>query len=668
MVGRPRLKAGVTTSAIDLISCLVSKADRPDHPRSSERFNEDQATYAVRGAEQPDLEQGVAAIREVLRTLPRNPGVYRMHDARGDVLYVGKARALRNRVTNYTQVTKLPKRLQRMVSQTRSMTIVTTRTEAEALLLEAQLIKRYRPPYNVLLRDDKSFPFILLREDHDYPRIQKHRGARRIKGQYYGPFASAGSVTRTLNALQKLFLLRSCSDSFFENRSRPCLLYQIKRCSAPCVGRIGESDYDELVEDAKAFLAGKSTNVQGRLSGQMAIAAERQDYELAAVYRDRLRALTYIQGSQTVHAEGLGDADVFALACKAGTVSIQAFFIRGGQNWGHRAFFPAHTNDVPEGEVLSSFLVQFYEDMPPPKRILLDRDLPDRGLLEEALSARAERKVAIEQPVRGARRKLIDQARRNAEEALDRHLAETTTQGKILRDLAELFELAEPPKRIEVYDNSHIMGTNATGAMIVAGPEGFRKTNYRKFNIKRPETQPGDDFAMMREVLERRFARLEKEDPDRQSGEWPDLLLIDGGKGQLSAVCEVMEEMGVHDVPIVAVSKGPDRNAGRETFHLPGDRELTLPPNSAMLFYLQRLRDEAHRFAIGTHRAKRAKSLTTSTLDEVPGIGPNRKRALLMHFGTARAVKGAALDDLEKAPGISQAMARQLYDYFHPRG
>ena len=647
----------------------MSKADRPDHPRSSERFNEEQATYAVRGADQPDLEAGVAAIREVLKTLPRNPGVYRMQDARGDVLYVGKARALRNRVTNYTQVAKLPKRLQRMVSQTRSMTIVTTRTEAEALLLEAQLIKRFRPPYNVLLRDDKSFPFILMREDHAFPRVQKHRGARRIKGQYYGPFASAGSVTRTLNALQKLFLLRSCSDSFFENRSRPCLLYQIKRCSAPCVGRIGESDYDELVEDAKAFLAGKSTNVQGRLSGQMAAAAERQDYELAAVYRDRLRALTYIQGSQTVHAEGLGDADVFALACKAGTMSIQAFFIRGGQNWGHRAFFPAHTNEVPEAEVLSSFLVQFYEDMPPPRRILVDRTLADRELLEQALSERAGRKVAIEQPVRGARRKLMEQARRNAEEALDRRMAETTTQGKILRELAETFELAEPPKRIEVYDNSHIMGTNATGAMIVAGPEGFRKNNYRKFNIKRPETQPGDDFAMMREVLERRFARLEKDDPERQSGEWPDLVLIDGGKGQLSAVCEVMEEMGVHDVPVVGVAKGPHHGReGREVFHLPGGREITLPPNSAMLFYLQRLRDEAHRFAIGTHRAKRAKSLTTSTLDEVPGIGPNRKRALLMHFGTARAVKGAALEDLEKAPGISQAMARQLYDYFHPRG
>jgi excinuclease ABC subunit C len=548
------------------------------------------------------------------------------------------------------------------------MTIVTTRTEAEALLLEAQLIKRFRPPYNVLLRDDKSFPFILLREDHAFPRVQKHRGARRVKGQYYGPFASAGSVTRTLNALQKLFLLRSCSDSFFENRSRPCLLYQIRRCSAPCVGRISEQDYAELVKDAKAFLAGRSTGVQERLGKQMAQAAEKQDYELAAVYRDRLRALTYIQGSQTVHSEGLGDADVFALACKAGSMCIQAFFIRGGQNWGHRAFFPAHTNDVPEAEVLSSFLVQFYEDVPPPKRMLVDRELPDQALLEEALSERVGRKVGFEQPKRGRRAKLMDQARRNAEEALDRRMAETATQTKVLRELADTFELPEVPRRIEVYDNSHIMGTNATGAMIVAGPEGFRKNNYRKFNIKRSETTPGDDFAMMREVLERRFARLEKEDPERSTGEWPDLLLIDGGKGQLSAVCEMMEEAGVHDIPVVAVSKGPDRNAGRETFHMPGGRELTLPPNSALLFYLQRLRDEAHRFAIGTHRQKRAKSLTTSSLDEVPGIGPSRKRALLMHFGTARAVKGAALDDLERAPGISKTIARQVYDHFHPAG
>ncbi|MBA3666242.1 MAG: excinuclease ABC subunit UvrC [Sphingomonas sp.] len=645
----------------------MSKADRPDQPNASARFNEEAATYTVRGSGAPDIEAGVAAIRNVLKTLPVRPGVYRMQDARGDVLYVGKAKGLKSRVANYTQVARLPKRLQRMVSQTRSMTIVTTRTEAEALLLEAQLIKRFRPPYNVLLRDDKSFPFILLRDDHAFPRVQKHRGARRAKGQYYGPFASAGSVTRTLNALQKLFLLRSCSDSFFTNRSRPCLLYQIRRCSAPCVGRIGEEEYGELVADAKNFLTGKSTGVQARLGKSMSEAADKQDYELAAVFRDRLRALTYIQGSQTVHAEGLGDGDIFALACNAGQMCIQAFFIRGGQNWGHRAFFPAHTNDVPEAEVLSSFLVQFYEDVPPPRRILLDRDLPEAALIAEALSERAERKVEIDRPQRGARKKLIDQAKRNAEEALERRQAESTTQGKLLRELAETFELAEPPKRIEVYDNSHIMGANATGAMIVAGPEGFRKNQYRKFNIKSGIT-PGDDFGMMREVLERRFARLEKEDPDRSSGEWPDLLLIDGGKGQLSTVCEILENAGVHDIPVVGVAKGPDRNAGRETFHMPGGREITFPPNAPLLFYFQRLRDEAHRFAIGTHRAKRAKSLTTSTLDEVPGIGPNRKRALLMHFGTARAVKGAALDDLERAPGISKTMALQLYDYFHPHG
>jgi excinuclease ABC subunit C len=645
----------------------VSKADRPEHPRARERFNEEAATYAVRGSDAPDLDAGVKAIRNVLKTLPVRPGVYRMQDAKGDVLYVGKARALKNRVTNYTQVTKLPKRLQRMVSQTRSMTIVTTRTEAEALLLEAQLIKRFRPAYNVLLRDDKSFPFILLREDHPFPQVRKHRGARRTKGQYFGPFASAGSVTSTLNALQKLFLLRSCSDSFFANRARPCLLYQIRRCSAPCVGRIDGADYAELVADAKLFLAGKSTGVQARLGKQMAEAAEKQDFELAAVYRDRLRALTYIQGSQTVHAEGLGDGDIFALACKAGQMCIQAFFIRGGQNWGHRSFFPAHTNDVPEAEVLSGFLMQFYEEVPPPKRILVDRELPEAALIAEALSERAERKVEISRPVRGDRRKLIEQATRNAEEALDRRMAESTTQGKLLQEMSEVFELPEPPKRIEVYDNSHIMGTNATGAMIVAGPEGFRKNSYRKFNIKSAQTD--DDFGMMKEVLERRFARLEKDDPDRAGGEWPDLILIDGGRGQLNAVSEIMENAGVHDVPVVGVAKGPHHGReGREVFHLPGGREVTFPPNAPLLFYLQRLRDEAHRFAIGTHRAKRAKSLTTSTLDEVPGIGPNRKRALLMHFGTARAVKGAALDDLERAPGISKAMARQIYDYFHPRG
>jgi excinuclease ABC subunit C len=634
----------------------------------TDRFNEEKSAYTVRGSDQPDLETGVAAIRKTVKQLPVRPGVYRMLDAKGDVLYVGKARALRNRVTNYTQVARLSKRLQRMVSQTRSMQIVTTNTEAEALLLEAQLIKRYRPPYNVLLRDDKSFPFILLREDHAFPQVRKHRGARRFKGQYYGPFASAGSVTRTLNALQKLFLLRSCTDSFFATRKRPCLLFQIRRCSAPCVGRIEEAAYAELVQDAKDFLAGKSIQVQQKLADLMQQASDAMDFELAAVYRDRLRALTFIQGTQTIAAEGLGDADIFALACKGGTMCVQAFFIRGGNNWGHRSFFPAHTNDVPEEEVLASFLMQFYEEVPPPKQVLLDREVPEAELLAEALSERAERKVTLRVPKRGDHVRMITQAKRNAEEELDRHLAETSTQAKTLRALTEMFELPEPPERIEVYDNSHVMGTNAVGAMIVAGPEGFRRNAYRKFNIKRPETVPGDDFAMMREVLGRRFARLEQEDPDRSRGEWPDLLLIDGGKGQLNAVLETLECAGIHDVPVVGISKGPDRNAGREVMHLPGGREITLPTNSPVLFYLQRLRDEAHRFAIGAHRQKRAKSMASSPLDEVPGIGPSRKRALLMHFGTARAVKGAALEDLEKAPGISRAMARGIYDYFHPRG
>jgi len=631
---------------------------------SIDRFNEERATYTVRGSDKPDLEAGVAAIRNVLKTLPSSPGVYRMQDARGDVLYVGKARALKNRVTNYTQPGRLSKRLQRMIAQTRSMTIVTTQSNAEALLLEAQLIKRFRPPYNVLLRDDKSFPFILLRADHAFPRVQLHRGARRIKGDYFGPFAGAGSVRKTLNALQKLFLLRSCTDSYFANRDRPCLLYQIRRCSAPCVDRISKADYDELVSDAKAFLTGKSTQVQAKLGSAMQAASDAMDFELAAVYRDRLRALTFIQGSQAVNAEGVGDADIFALACKGGLVAIEAFFIRGGQNWGHRSFFPSHTADVPEAEILSSFMTQFYAEVPPARLILVDRALDDEATMCEALAEQAGRKVQIRQPQRGHQKRLMEQAQRNAVEALNRRLAESATQSKLLADLAETFDLEKAPQRIEVYDNSHIMGTNAVGAMIVAGPEGFRKNAYRKFNIKNPETEPGDDFAMMREVLGRRFARLEREDPDRQSGEWPDLLLIDGGKGQVAAVCETLEDMGVHDVPVIGVSKGPDRNAGREHFHMPDGREMTLPPNSPLLFHIQRLRDEAHRFAIGAHRTKRAKSLTTSPLDDVPGIGPARKRALLMHFGTARAVREAALADIEKVPGISKATATLVYDYF----
>jgi excinuclease ABC subunit C len=646
----------------------MSKADRPDQPNAASRFNEEKATYSVRGSEQPDLEAGVAAIRNVWKTLPPKPGVYRMHDARGDILYVGKARALKNRVSNYTQVDRLPNRLRRMVAQTRSMTIVTTNSEAEALLLEAQLIKRYRPAYNVLLRDDKSFPFILLRSDHKFPRIQKHRGARRYKGQYYGPFASAGSVNVTLNALEKLFLLRSCNDSFFNNRDRPCLLYQIKRCSAPCVGRIDDAAYSELVADAKSFLDGKSSGVQAKLAKEMEGAAAGLDFERAAMLRDRLKALTFIQGSQAINAEGVGDADIFALAHRNGVMGIQAFFIRGGQNWGHRAFFPGHIAELGEDEVFTSFLAQFYEDVPPARLILLDRELPEAALLAQALSERAERKIEILVPQRGDRVRLVAQATRNAEEALDRRLAESTTQGKLLQEVAELFELAEPPRRIEVYDNSHIQGTNALGAMVVAGPEGFIKGQYRKFNIKNPDTAPGDDFAMMREVMLRRFGRAQEEDPDRDKGDWPDLVLIDGGKGQVSAVKAALEEIGVEDVCFIGVSKGPDRHAGRETFHFPDGREFDLPVNAPVLFYLQRLRDEAHRFAIGAHRAKRSKAITASPLDEVPGIGPSRKKALLMHFGTARAVRSASLEDLQKAPGVSAAVAQTVHDFYHAGG
>ena len=636
--------------------------------RTPDRFNEDAATYAVKGSDAPDLNAGVAAIRNVVQTLPVRPGVYRMQDARGDVLYVGKAKALKNRVANYTQVSRLTKRLQRMVGQTRSMTVVTTNSEAEALLLEAQLIKRYRPPYNVLLRDDKSFPFILIRGDHAYPRVQLHRGARRAKGDYYGPFAGAGQVRKTLNALQKLFLLRSCTDGFFNTRDRPCLLYQIKRCSAPCVDRISKPDYAELVADSKRFLEGKSTEVQAKLGAQMQEAAEKMDFELAAVLRDRLKALTFIQGTQAINAEGVGDADVFAMAEKEGQVGIQAFFIRGGQNWGHRAFFPAHVADVPEDEVFSQFLMQFYEEVPPARNVLIDRDLPECELLAEAMSERAGYKVALSVPQRSARRRLIEQAKRNAVEALDRRLAESTTQARLLREVAELFGLADSPNRIEVYDNSHIQGTNALGAMIVAGPEGYRKGQYRKFNIKRAETAPGDDFAMMREVLTRRFKRAQDEDPDRDRGDWPDLVLVDGGRGQLSVAMEVLEELGIEDVTVVGIAKGPHHGRdGREVFHMMDGRDFQLPVNSPVLFYLQRLRDEVHRFAIGAHREKRAKAMGASPLDEVPGIGPARKKALLMHFGTAKAVRGASLEDLQKAPGVSKGTAQQVYDFYHLR-
>lgn len=646
-------------------------AGTPDDPRGQERFNEERAAYTVRGssagAGQPDLAAGVEAIRNVVKTLKPCPGVYRMLDARGDVLYVGKARALKNRVANYTQVAGLTNRLQRMVSQTRTLEIVTTNSESEALLLEAQFIKRFRPPYNVLLRDDKSFPFILLREGHDFPRIMKHRGARKAKGAYYGPFASAGSVNTTINALQKLFLLRSCTDSFFSRRDRPCLLYQIRRCSAPCVGRIDQAGYDELIGEAKQFLSGKSDAVQKKIEQQMAAAAEALDFETAAMLRDRLRAATFIQGTQAINADGVGDADVFALAAKGGQIAIQGFFIRGGQNWGHRAFFPTHIQEVAEDEVLARVLAQFYEEVPPPRTILVDRALPDHALLEQAFGELAGRKVEISVPQRGDRRRLMEQASRNATEALDRRLAESGTQARTLRELAEFLELAEVPRRIEVYDNSHIQGTKAVGAMVVAGPEGFIKNQYRKFTIR--TAQSNDDFAMMREVMQRRFSRAQEEDPDRDGGMWPDLVLIDGGKGQMSAVRDTLEELGIEDVPLIAIAKGPDHGReGREVFHFADGREKMLPTNSPVLFLAQRLRDEVHRFVIGAHRDKRSRAISASPLDEIPGIGPARKRALLLHYGTAGKVRAAALDDLKRVPGVSESVAQAIYDFYHPSG
>ncbi|MFS0848887.1 excinuclease ABC subunit UvrC [Novosphingobium panipatense] len=642
-------------------------AGTPDQPNRLERFNEERATSIVRGSDQPDLQAGVEVIRDTVRTLPPKPGVYRMQDARGDVLYVGKARALKNRVANYTQWERLPSRLQRMVSQTRSMTIVTTNSEAEALLLEAQLIKRFRPAYNVLLRDDKSFPFILLRTDHSFPRIMKHRGARRMKGHYYGPFASAGSVNTTINALQKLFLLRSCTDSFFARRDRPCLLYQIKRCSAPCVGRIDEAGYAELVQEAKDFLGGKSSAVQRKMEGQMAEAAANLDFERAAMLRDRLRAATFIQGSQAINAEGLDNADIFAMASKGGQIGVQAFFIRGGQNWGHRAFFPTHTEGLSEEEVMQSFLAQFYEEVPPARCILVDRELPEAELISEALREGAGGKVDISVPQRGSRKRLIAQAARNASEALDRRLAERGTQAKVWREMAEFLELPELPQRVEIYDNSHISGTKALGAMVVAGPEGFITSQYRKFNIKNAQTD--DDYAMMREVMTRRFGRAQEEDPERQSGTWPDLVLIDGGKGQMSSVREALEELGIEDLNLIAIAKGPHHGReGREVFHFPDGREKMLPVNSPVLFHLQRLRDEVHRFAIGAHRAKRSRAITASPLDEIPGVGPARKRALLLHFGTAGKVRAASLEDLQRAPGVSAAVAQAIYDFYHPGG
>jgi excinuclease ABC subunit C len=595
--------------------------------------------------------------------MPLSPGVYRMLDAAGDALYVGKARALRKRVTAYTQPARLPERLRRMVADTASIEIVTTHTEAEALLLEANLIKRLKPRYNIVLRDDKSYPWLMLTEDHNFPQITKHRGVHVRRGSYYGPFASAWAVNQTVTAMQKVFLLRSCADTVFANRARPCLLHQIRRCSAPCVGRITEPDYAELVAQARAFMVGRAGDVQQKLAAEMEQASASMEYERAAAVRDRIRGLTHVQGTGVINPASVTDADVIAAWQIGGQTCVQVFFIRGSNNNGNRAFFPLHAKAEECPEVLAAFIAQFYDDKPPPPLLLTNHDLPETALIEEALSLKAGRRVQIAVPARGEKRAVVLHAQTNAREALERRLAESAGQAKLLDGVAELFGLPGPPDRIEVYDNSHIMGTNAYGVMVVAGPEGWMKNSYRKYTIRGPLT-PGDDFAMMREVLERRFARAQR-DGGREAGAWPDLVLIDGGAGQLSAAQGVLDNLGVTDVLLVAIAKGPDRDAGREWFHTAGRPAFQLPPRDPVLYYLQRLRDEAHRFAISTHRAGRSKKLVTSELDEIDGIGAFRKRALLNHFGSARGVKQAGLTDLEAAPGINKSTAAKVYAHFH---
>jgi excinuclease ABC subunit C len=670
------------------------------------------------------VKAGAEVIRRFWATLPGSPGVYRMIDARGDVLYVGKARSLKARVGSYTRGLGHSNRIARMIAETAAMEFVTTATEIEALLLEVNLIKQLKPRFNVQLRDDKSLPFILLTGDHEAPQIVKHRGARNRAGEYYGPFASVWAVNRTVNALQRAFLLRTCNDSYYENRTRPCLLYQIKRCSGPCTGEISLGDYGKLAAEASAFLSGKSNLVKDRLAAEMQAASAGLEFERAARYRDRIAALAAVQATQGINTQGLEEADVFALDEQAGQFCVEVFFFRNHQNWGNRAYFPkAHKSTAP-GEVLASFLAQFYDDKPAPRCILVSQEIEDVDLIEAALASRAGHRIEICLPKRGERRQLVDLAVRNAKEALGRRLAETSSQQKLLTSLGQAFALPRTPRRVEVFDNSHIMGTNAVGAMIVAGVAGFMKTHYRTFNIKSEELAPGDDYGMMREVLRRRFARLVKEaprdlsspggggserdsapgwgetvsvegangddsafsedgvTPTRASGAtsslqeevkdgdeafpaWPDLVLIDGGKGQLDAARATLTEMGIADVPLVGIAKGRDRDAGRETFFMPGKAPIKLPPRDPALYFVQRLRDEAHRFAIGAHRAKRKREMARSPLDEIPGIGPSRKRALLHHFGTMKAIQRAALEDLMKTPGVNAATARAVYQYFH---
>ena len=615
----------------------------------------------------PEKLVGAALISAKVKLLPDSPGVYRMYAADGDLLYVGKARSLKKRVASYTKLGGHSNRIARMIATTAQMEFITTATETDALLLEANLIKRLKPRYNVLMRDDKSFPYILVTGDHAFPQVLKHRGARARTGDYYGPFASAGAVTATLNALQKAFLLRSCSDSVFESRTRPCLLFQIKRCSAPCTGEIDADGYAKLVAEARDFLKGRSRKTQRELVTLMDQASADLDFERAAIYRDRIRALTQIQQHQGINPQTVAEADVFAAWAEGGQTCVQVFFFRAGQNWGNRAYFPRHDKELSTEEVLDAFLAQFYEDRPPPRMVLLSHDAPGRALLAEALTIRAGRKVAVGLPRRGEKRELVDHALTNAREALGRRLAESSTQRKLLEGVAEIFDLEAPPSRIEVYDNSHISGTRPVGGMIVAGPDGFMKNQYRKFNIKGEDVEPGDDYAMMREVLTRRFTRLLKESEENKANNdtWPDLVLIDGGAGELKVALDVLAELGIDNVTAVGVAKGPERDAGRERFFMAGKPDFMLAPRNPVLYYLQRLRDEAHRYAIGSHRARRSKAIGANPLDEVPGIGPGRKRALLQHFGSARAVSRAGLADLEAVEGISEKVARAVYDHFH---
>jgi excinuclease ABC subunit C len=631
-----------------------------ENPDSAQPSLIQRARKVLRGAE-----TGASVIGRYAKTAPAGPGVYRMIDAAGEVLYVGKARHLKKRVQSYARGQRHNNRIARMVADTAAMEFVTTATEIEALLLEANLIKRLKPRFNVVLRDDKSFPFILIARDHAVPQILKHRGARSRKGDYFGPFASAGAVGRTINTLQRAFLLRSCSDAYFESRLRPCLLYQIKRCSAPCTGEISVEDYGKLVDEALAFLTGESDEVKRRLHALMDNASLKQDYERAASFRDRLTALSHIQSRQGINPHSVKEADVFAAHQEAGQTCIQVFIFRTGNNWGNRAYFPRADKSLSVEEVLESFVAQFYDDKPPPKLVLLSHAIGGRRLLAEALSLRAGRKIEVGRPVRGERRDLVEHALVNAREALARRLADSSSQAAIFSRLAELLDLDEAPERIEVYDNSHISGTNPVGAMIVAGPEGFIKAQYRKFNMRNEDLVPGDDYAMMREMLTRRFSRLAKDKGEVNGWAAPDLVLIDGGPGQLGAAYEVLDELGLSEIKVAAVAKGPDRNAGRERIYLKGKEPLLLEPRDPVLYCIQKLRDEAHRFAIGGHRAKRKKAITASPLDEVPGIGPARKRALLQHFGSAKAVSRAGIADLQSVAGISAQMAKTIYDHFH---